>query len=160
MWRNCTTILRNTTSDVQKSGNKRKGEVTNTPGYWELLCGVFTQKCIYGIGVFFKWKLLLWLPNPEKQSIYANAFQFYRTFLHSEFSTFFWTQSCMVITQNGRNKLWGHHACLGDIMQNMAKMGIFCSFPRGAWGEFYRGWLKSNKFQSLQLTLPNVNLFI
>ena len=31
--RNCTTILRNTKSDVQKSGNLRKGEVINTPGY-------------------------------------------------------------------------------------------------------------------------------
>ena len=30
---NCTTILRNTKSDVQKSGNIRKGEVINTPGY-------------------------------------------------------------------------------------------------------------------------------
>ena len=33
MRRNCTTILRNTKSDVQKSGNIRKGEVINTPGY-------------------------------------------------------------------------------------------------------------------------------
>ena len=49
MWRNCTTILRNTKSDVQKSGNIRKGEVINTPGCWEYLLGVFTPKCIYGI---------------------------------------------------------------------------------------------------------------
>ena len=33
MRRNCTTILRNTKSDLQKSGNIRKGEVLNTPGY-------------------------------------------------------------------------------------------------------------------------------
>ena len=33
MRRNCTTILRNTESDVQKSGNVRKGEVINTPGH-------------------------------------------------------------------------------------------------------------------------------
>ena len=33
MRRNCTTILRNTKSDVQISGNIRKGEVINTPGY-------------------------------------------------------------------------------------------------------------------------------
>ena len=33
MRRNCTTILRNTESDVQKSGNIQKGEVINTPGY-------------------------------------------------------------------------------------------------------------------------------
>ena len=34
----------------------------------------------------------------------------------------------MVITQIGRKKLGGHHACLGDIMQNTTKMGIFCPF--------------------------------
>ena len=33
MQRNCTTILRITKSNVQKSGNIRKSEVTNTPGY-------------------------------------------------------------------------------------------------------------------------------
>ena len=52
MRRNCTTILPNTKSNVQKSGNIRKGEVTNTPGYWEHFLGVFMQKCIYGIGDF------------------------------------------------------------------------------------------------------------
>ena len=33
---------------------------------------------------------------------------------------FFWTLSCMVRTQIGRKILGGHHACLGDIMQNIA----------------------------------------
>ena len=33
MRRNCTTILRNTKSDVQKSENVRKGEVINILGY-------------------------------------------------------------------------------------------------------------------------------
>ena len=37
----------------------------------------------------------------------------------------------MVITQNGRKKLWGHHACLGDILQNIAKMGVFLLVFRG-----------------------------
>ena len=49
MRHNCTTILRNTKSNVQKSGNLRKGEVINTPGYCEHLLGVFMPKCIYGI---------------------------------------------------------------------------------------------------------------
>ena len=49
----------------------------------------------------------------------------------------------MVITQIGRKKLEGHHACLGDIVRN-----IFAHFLRGAWDEFYKSWLKSNKFQS------------
>ena len=66
----------------------------------------------------------------------------------------------MVITQIGRKKLGGHCTCFGDIMQNIAKMGIFCSFPRGAWGEFYKSWLISNKFQSFQIILPNVNLTV
>ena len=52
----------------------------------------------------------------------------------------------MVITQIGRKKLGGHHACLGDSVQNISKMGIFCLFSEGAWGEFYKSWLKSNKF--------------
>ena len=29
-------------------------------------------------------------------------------------------------------KLGDHHACLGDIVQNIAKMGIFCSFSEGS----------------------------
>ena len=66
----------------------------------------------------------------------------------------------MVITQNGRKKFRGHHACLGDIMQNIAKMGVFARFPWGAWGEFYKSWHKSNKFQSFRLILPNVNLIV
>ena len=37
----------------------------------------------------------------------------------------------MVITQNGRKKLWGHRACLGDILQNIAKMGVFLLVFRG-----------------------------
>ena len=45
MRRNCTTILRNTKSDVQKFGNVRKDEVINTPGYREYLLGVFMPKC-------------------------------------------------------------------------------------------------------------------
>ena len=40
----------------------------------------------------------------------------------------------MVITQIGRKKLWSHRACLGDIMQNIAKMDVFCSFSEGSLG--------------------------
>ena len=40
----------------------------------------------------------------------------------------------MVITQIGRKKLGGHHTCLGDVMQNIAKIGIFCSFSKGSLG--------------------------
>ena len=43
-------------------------------------------------------------------------------------------------------------------MKNFAKMGVFARFPKGAWGEFYKRWLKSNKFKSFRLILPNVNL--
>ena len=40
----------------------------------------------------------------------------------------------MVITQIGRKTLGGHHACLGDIVRNISKMGIFCSFSEGSLG--------------------------
>ena len=66
----------------------------------------------------------------------------------------------MVITQIGRKKLGGHHTCLGNIVRNISKMGIFCSFSEGSLGEFYKSWLKSNKFQSFRLTLPIVNLTV
>ena len=37
----------------------------------------------------------------------------------------------MVITQIGRKTLGGHHACLGDIVRNISKMGVCCSFSEG-----------------------------
>ena len=40
----------------------------------------------------------------------------------------------MVITQIGRKKLGGHHVCLGDIVRNISKMGVFCSFSEGSLG--------------------------
>ena len=40
----------------------------------------------------------------------------------------------MVMTQIGWKKLGGHRACLGDIMQNIAKMGVFCSYSEGSLG--------------------------
>ena len=40
----------------------------------------------------------------------------------------------MVITQIGRKRLGGHHACLGDIVRNISKMGAFCSFSEGSLG--------------------------
>ena len=66
----------------------------------------------------------------------------------------------MVITQIGRKKLGGHHACLGDIVRNISKMGVFVHFLRGDWGEFYKSWFKSNNFQSFRLILPIVNLTV
>ena len=40
----------------------------------------------------------------------------------------------MVITQIGRKKLGDHRACLGDIVRNISKMGMFCSFSQGRLG--------------------------
>ena len=40
----------------------------------------------------------------------------------------------MVKTQISRKISWGHRVCLGDIMQNIAKMGVFCSFSEGSLG--------------------------
>ena len=42
----------------------------------------------------------------------------------------------MVITQIGRKKLGGYHACLGDIVRIISKMGIFCSLSEGSLGRF------------------------
>ena len=50
--------------------------------------------------------------------------------------------------------LRGYRVCLGDIAQNIAKMGVFCSFPEGSPGLY---WLKSNKFQTFQFILPILN---
>ena len=38
------------------------------------------------------------------------------------------------MTQIGRKILEGHHACLGDIVRNIGKMGVFCSFSEGSLG--------------------------
>ena len=40
----------------------------------------------------------------------------------------------MVITQIGRKKLGGHHACLRDIVLYISKMGVFCSLSEGSLG--------------------------
>ena len=32
----------------------------------------------------------------------------------------------------------GHRVCLGDIVQNIAKMGVFCSFSEGSPGRVFR----------------------
>ena len=100
------------------------------------------QKCIHGIRDFssenccYGYQIQI---NNQFMPILFNFIVFSNT---QNFLFFFWTVSCIVITQSGRKKLGGHHACLGDIMQNIAKIGVFSSFPRGAWGEFYKSWLK------------------
>ena len=38
------------------------------------------------------------------------------------------------MTQIGRKLLGGHHTCLGDIVRNIGKMGVFCSFSEGSLG--------------------------
>ena len=58
-------------------------------------------------------------------------------------------------------KLGGHRVCLGDTVQDIAKIGGFFFFyhvPRGAWSEFNKSWLKSNKFQTFQSILSILNL--
>ena len=65
----------------------------------------------------------------------------------------------MVKTQIGIKKLGGHHACLRDIVRNIARMGV-AHFLRGAWGAFYKSWLKSIKFKSFRLILSIVNLTV
>ena len=40
----------------------------------------------------------------------------------------------MVITQIGRKKIGGHHACLGDNVRSISKMGVFCSLSEASLG--------------------------
>ena len=40
----------------------------------------------------------------------------------------------MVVTQIGRKKLGGHRVCLGDIVRNISKIGVFCLFSEGSLG--------------------------
>ena len=87
-----------------------------------------------------------------------NSYQYFLIVFSNtqNFLLFFWTWSCMVITQNGRKILWGHHACLGDIMQSIAKMGIFCSFS-----EESLGWVLQKLAFSLafkQISIFPINL--
>ena len=86
--------------------------------------------------------------------------EFFLYFLTLRIFYIFLNMELYGITPIGRKNLGGHHACLGDIVQNVAKMGVFAHFLRGAWGEFYKIWLKSNKFQSFRLILPIVNLTV
>ena len=41
----------------------------------------------------------------------------------------------MIITQIGKKNVGGRHACLGDIVRNISKMGVFCSFSEGSLGQ-------------------------
>ena len=45
-------------------------------------------------------------------------------------------------------------------MQNVTRMGAFCSFFEESLGKFYKSWLKSNRFQSFRLVLPIVNITV
>ena len=63
----------------------------------------------------------------------------------------------MVITQIVR-KNYGVTVLVYEILCKISlKWASFVHFPRGAWGEFYKSWLKSNKFQFFRLILPIVN---
>ena len=53
----------------------------------------------------------------------------------------------MVITQIGRKKLGGHHACLGDIVRNIVKMAVFCSFSEGTLGRVLQFTINFTNFQ-------------
>ena len=59
MQHNCTTILQNIKSNVQKYGNIRKGEVhvINTPGYWEHLLECLCKN-VFMVSEFFQVKIV------------------------------------------------------------------------------------------------------
>ena len=59
--------------------------------------------------------------------------------LSIDFCNFFEYLKSLTRQSNERKNLAGHRVCLGDIAQNITKMGVFSDFPRGAWREFYKG---------------------
>ena len=52
----------------------------------------------------------------------------------------------MVITQIGRKKLGGHHACLEDIVRNISKIGVFCFLLREPGASFTKVDLNRTNF--------------
>ena len=54
-----------------------------------------------------------------------------------------------------KKKIGGHGVCLGDIVQNIAKMSVFCSFYEGIMGEFYESWLKIEQISNFPINLTN-----
>ena len=92
------------------------------------------QKCIYSIRDFssenwcYGYQIYI---NNQLMPILFNFIIFSNTqnfLLFSELGVV-WSYLKLV-----EKKLWGHRAYLGDIMQNIAKMGVFCSFSEGSLG--------------------------
>ena len=61
----------------------------------------------------------------------------------------------MHITQIGRKKLGGHHACLGDIVRNIAKMGVFYSFSAGRLGRVLQKLAKIEQISIFPINFAN-----
>ena len=52
-------------------------------------------------------------------------------------------------------KLRGHRACLGDIMQNIAKMGILCSFSKGSLGRVLQKLAQIEQISNFPINFTN-----
>ena len=106
-------------------------------------------KCIYGIEFYSSENCCYGYQIQINNQFMPILFNFIVFSNHSEFSIFFWTWSCIVITQIGRKKIRGLPRLFRRYCFKISlEWAFFANFLRGAWGEFYKSWLKSNKFQS------------
>ena len=61
----------------------------------------------------------------------------------------------MAKTQISRKKLGDHHAFLGDIVRNVAKMGVFCSFSEGSLGRVLQKLAKIKQISVIPINFTN-----
>ena len=52
-------------------------------------------------------------------------------------------------------KLGGHRTCLGDIVQNIAKMNDFCSFSEGSLGQVLQKLAKIEQISIFPINFTN-----
>ena len=55
-------------------------------------------------------------------------------------------------------KIWGHHAFLGDIVQNIAKIGVFCSFSEGSLEQVLQKLAKIEQISIFPINFTNCQL--
>ena len=52
-------------------------------------------------------------------------------------------------------KIGVHHACLEDIAQNIAKMGVFCSFSKGSLGRVLQKLAQIEQISIIPINFTN-----
>ena len=121
------------------------------------------QKCIYDVRVFFQVKIAAMVAKSRETIKSCQYFSILSYFLNLRIFYFFFLNMELYGHNSNwyRIKLGGSPCLLGDIMQNIAKIGVFLVVFRGESGaSFTKVGLNRNKFQSFRLILPNVNLIV